>query len=131
MNPESNEQTQLLREILKWIRFAGMKEVKAALSSALDSETKKIIYHLSGGEKGSIEIAKAAGVSDFTVRKYWKSWAKFGIVESMKVGRGERYRKAFELEDFGIEVPQPKSIIEKKELIETRKPNSQEVKESD
>lgn len=131
MNPEGDEQTQLLREILKWIRFAGMKEVKVVLSSALDSETKKVIYHLSDGEKGSVEIAKASRVSDSTVRSYWKSWAKLGIVEAIKVRRGERYKKAFDLEDFGIEVPQLKSAIEKKEPIETQKPNSQEVGESD
>lgn len=130
MNPESDEQTQLLREILKWIRFAGMKEVKAVLSFALDSETKKVIYHLSDGEKGSVEIAKASGVSDATVRSHWKSWSKFGIVEAFKVGRGQRYRKAFELGDFGIEVPQLGSTTEKKEPIETQKPNLQEVEES-
>lgn len=130
MNPESDEQTQLLREILKWIRFAGMKEVKVVLSSTLNSETKKVIYHLSDGERGSREIAKASEVSDWTVRNYWKSWAKFGIVEAIKVGRGERYKKAFELDDFGIEVPQLRSTMEKKEPIETQKPNSQELEEN-
>ena len=124
MTSGSDEQTQLLREILKWIRFAGMKEVKVVLSSTLDSETKIVIYHLSDGDKGSREIAEASGVSDWTVRNYWKSWARFGIVEPIKVGRGERYKKAFELEDFGIEVPQLTSTIKKKEPIETLKPNS-------
>jgi hypothetical protein len=104
--PEDSEQIALLREIAKWLRFAGMKEVKAVLTSALDTDQKKLVYHLSDGNNGSVEIAQQSGVSDFTVRSYWKQWSKVGIVEAIKVGRGDRYKKAFDLEDFGIDVPQ-------------------------
>lgn len=95
-----------MREILKWIRFAGAKEVKGILISTLDTDQKKLMYHLSDGEKGSVEIANAANTSDRTVRRYWESWVRLGIVESMKVRGGERYKKTFNLEDFGIEVPE-------------------------
>jgi hypothetical protein len=63
---------------------------------------------LSDGDNGSVEIAKQGGVSDFTVRAYWKQWSRLGIVEAIKVGRGDRYKKSFDLEDFGIDIPQPK-----------------------
>lgn len=113
-----------LKELVKWSRVTGMKEVKNVLVLALDSDPKKIIYHLSDGEKGSAEIAIAAGVSDWTVRNYWKSWNKMGIVEPLQAGSGQRYKKSFEIEDFGIEVPKiataktPPKATEPKEVSE-------------
>jgi len=104
---QSSEQTEILKEILKWIKFTGAKEVKNVLVAALDTEQKRLIYHLSDGNRASIEIAKLTGISDTTVRRHWASWARQGIVESLRVRGGERYKKSFELEDFGIEVPQP------------------------
>jgi len=101
----ADEQIRLLREILKWIRFAGAKEVGDVLVRALDSKQKRLVYHLSDGERGAVQIGEAANISDRTVRRYWESWARLGIVDSMKVRGGERYMKSFELEDFGIEVP--------------------------
>ncbi len=105
---------ELLSEILKWIRFAGAKEVKAILTSALDTDEKLLAYHLSDGKNGSVAIASQSGVSDFTVRTYWKQWSKIGIVEAMKVGPGDRYKKSFDLEDFGIRIPQVKQAPERK-----------------
>lgn len=72
---------------------------------ALNTEQKRLVYHLGDGNRGSVEVAKAASISDSTVRRYWDSWARQGIVDSMKVRGGVRYKKSFELEDFGIEVP--------------------------
>jgi len=112
---QTSEQTELLREILKWIKFAGAKEVKSVLLATLDTEQKRLVYHLSDGDHGSLEIAKAAGTSDTTVRRHWASWARQGIVGPLKVRGGERYKKSFELEDFGIEVPQPKTVLEPNE----------------
>lgn len=119
---------ELLSEILKWIRFAGTKEVKGVLTSALDTEQKKLVYHLSNGDNGSVGIANQSGVSDFTVRTYWKQWSKLGIVEAIKIRRGDRYKKSFDLEDFGIGVPQPKQAPAPKAgghgtLSEEEKPN--------
>ena len=119
MEQQSNEQTEILKEILKWIRFTGAKEVKSVLVSTLDTEQKRLIYHLSDGNRTSMDIAKAAGTSDTTIRRYWASWARQGIVESLKVRGGERYKKSFELEDFGIEVPQPKAATKPAEVKPT------------
>lgn len=109
---QSNEQIEVLREILKWIKFTGAKEVKNVLVATLDTEQKCLIYHLSDGNRGSVEIAKIANTSDTTVRRYWLSWARQGIVESFRVRGGERYKKSFELEDFGIEIPEFKAVTE-------------------
>jgi len=124
---QENEQIALLREIVKWLRFTGMKEVKTVLTSALDADQKKLIYHLSDGNKGSVEIAQQSGVSDFTVRNYWRQWSKLGIVEAMKVRRGDRYKKTFDLEDFGIEIPQPKTVTQQKPAEQT---GSEEVEKN-
>lgn len=97
---------QLLEEILKWIKFSGAKGVKDALVSALNSDQKRLIYDLSDGKESSAEIGKQAGVSDWTVRSYWKAWARQGIMEAVKFGTGDRYKKSFDLEDFGLSVPQ-------------------------
>ncbi|MGB9960290.1 MAG: hypothetical protein ACPLKQ_07215 [Candidatus Bathyarchaeales archaeon] len=99
---------ELLQEILRWVKFAGAKEVRTVLGSILDTEQKRLIYHLSDGERGSVEIGKTASVSDATVRRYWESWARFGIMEPLRVRGGVRYKKCFELEDFGFAVPQIK-----------------------
>ncbi len=58
---EDSEQTRLLREILKWIKISGIKEVKSTLESQLKDDTKKLIYQLSDGTKGTQEIAKTVG----------------------------------------------------------------------
>jgi Fic family protein len=100
---------ELLQEILKWTKFAGVREVRTVLMNILDTEQKRLIYHLSNGEHGSIEISKAASVSDTTVRRYWESWVRLGIVEPLGVRGGIRYRKSFELEDFGFTIPQVKT----------------------
>jgi hypothetical protein len=131
LSDEKNEQTVLLREILKWIKFAGMKEVKEVLNSVLDTDQKKLVYQLSDGSKGMIEVGKAAGIaSTATISRYWKSWLKLGLGENVSVKGGERFRRAFDLEDFGIEVSQPKETKLEKEATEVpAKPGEEETKE--
>lgn len=106
MSEKMDELISVMREILKYTKFAGAKEVRNILTAALDTEQKRLIYHLSDGNKGSVEIAKTVKIGDSTIRRYWESWARQGIVEAIKVRGGDRYKKSFELEDFGIAVPQ-------------------------
>jgi len=110
MTEKIDEQTEILKDILKWIKFSGMKEVRNILMGILDNEQKRLIYHLSDGNNGSIDIARAANVGATTVRRYWESWSRTGIVESLSIQGGLRYKKIFELEDFGFNVPQ--SIVD-------------------
>jgi len=112
---ESEEQTELLKEILKWIKFSSIKEVRGVLMEVLDSEQKRLVYDLSDGKNGSIEIGKIAKTSDSTVRRNWESWARIGIVEPIRVQGGLRYKKLFELEDFGFVVPLVKDVSKEPE----------------
>jgi hypothetical protein len=107
MNPQENEQTQLLREILKWIKFAGMKEVKSTLISVLDTDAKRLVYQKSDGTNGTVELAKLAGFgSNRKVADMWDTWLKLSLGENIPVRGGSRFKRSFDLEDFGIEVPE-------------------------
>lgn len=91
--------------MLKWIKFTGVKEVRTVLMNVLDTEQKRLIYHLSDGKHGTIEIGKSVNISDSTIRRYWEAWARLGIMEPIAVRGGIRYKKSFEIEDFGFNVP--------------------------
>lgn len=115
---DSGKRTEeLLREILKWIKFDGMQKVKNTLIDVLQKDVEKTIYEASDG-KSSIDIAKVAGVSHQTVVNYWKKWARIGLVEAERAQGGTRYRRVFSLEDFGIEVL-------KKEPVPSQEPPAQ------
>ncbi len=118
MSTQMDELIAIMREMLKWTKFAGAKEVRNVLTTALDSEQKRLIYHLSDGNNGTLKIAEVADVSDGTVRNYWESWSRQGIVDPIKVKGGQRFKKAFDLEDFGIAVP---SLKLKKQSTEESK----------
>jgi len=106
MHSSQDESTTILKEILKWIKFSGIKEVRTVMTSTLDTEQKRLVYHLSDGKRGSIDISQITKISDSTVRRYWESWARLGLMEPIRVQGGIRYIKSFELGDFGLTVPQ-------------------------
>lgn len=119
---------ELLQEMLKWIKFAGMKEVKNTLVSALDTEQKRLVYHLSNGTHGTVETARLAGIgSTSTVFDMWQAWLRLGLGESIPVKGGSRFKRSFDLEDFGIEVPQIKEAG--KEEMQVTEPTSSEKTE--
>jgi hypothetical protein len=105
MSEDEAEQVKILREILKWTKFSGMKGVREVLDSAVNTDQKKIIYQLSDGSKPSLEIGRLAKCSDQTVRNYWKVWLKQALGDTVSVRGGDRFKRGFDLEDFGIEVP--------------------------
>lgn len=106
MNPQDNDQTELLKEILKWIRFAGIKGVKEQLEATLETDQKKSVYQLSDGNKTGADINKITGASTGAISGYWKKWVRLGLGEKIAVQGGDRFKRAFDLEDFGIEVPE-------------------------
>ncbi|MCW4004982.1 MAG: hypothetical protein NWF04_00075 [Candidatus Bathyarchaeota archaeon] len=107
MTTNESEQTKILREILKWLKFAGIKEAKAILLSSLDTEAKKLAYHLSDGTRGTVEIAKIVNIgSTRTIFDIWQVWLKQGLGESIPVKGGSRFKRSFDLEEVGIAIPQ-------------------------
>lgn len=103
---ENQRIIELLEELVKWKRFEGAQLAKKILRELLSKDTEKIVYQCSDG-KTSREIAELAGVSDFSVRNYWKKWNIEGLVVPSNKFKG-RYERVFSLEDFGIEIQIPK-----------------------
>jgi len=103
---EGDEQIiELLKELVKWTKFQAWGKVKDVLINVLKDDEKKKIYHLSNGENSSRNIANEVTTAHTTIVKYWNEWAKFNIVKPINVQRGVRYKKMFNLEDFGITIP--------------------------
>lgn len=101
---QNNEQTKILKEILKWIKVTSFNQVKDVLNSILDTDSKKLIYQLSDGKLTSTEIIKKAKASPNSVSKYWQEWEKAGIGESKSAQGGIRFIRSFDLSLFGIVV---------------------------
>lgn len=116
---------EILSEMLKWIKVTSIPKVKKLLLDVLPSDKEKIAYHYSDG-RDSREVAKVAGVHFTTVARWWKTWTRVGIAESLSAKGGERAKRIFSLEDFGIEATQLEVKTEKKELVaptESAKPS--------
>lgn len=96
----------VLKEILKWIRFSGWTNVKQILLDTLNEPEKLVAYSLTNGDNGLEYIKDRIGRSRGTVYRYWASWQKIGIVESINVKGGSRAKALFDLEEFGIEIPE-------------------------
>jgi len=95
----------ILKELLKWSKFAGMQQLRNVLNQLLKTETEMLIYELSDGTRGTREIATAVNIgSNATVAAYWKKWSKVGIVEPSLTYHG-RYQRICSLEEVGIVVP--------------------------
>lgn len=103
--PES-EQVKLLREILKWTKFAGMNQVQSVLETTLNTPEKRLAYQLSDGSKGTIEVGKLSKLGSASkVSVLWREWRRKGLGDSVSVQGGDRFKRTFDLEDFGIEFP--------------------------
>jgi len=90
-----------------------MQKIKQVLETALNTDTKKLVYELSDGIS-SPKIAKIAGADSSTVRDYWRDWGVLGIVEIHPEYK-RRYRRIFSLKEVGIEVPEVKEKTEAQE----------------
>lgn len=113
MSDQNNEQTELLREMVKWVRFSGMKQVKEVLTSTLNNEKKIIAYHYSDGKNTSTVISKMSGIAQPTISDLWKEWLSLGLGEAITASGGSRFKKSFDLKLFGITVPEIKDTSQK------------------
>ena len=104
----SDEQTELLREMVRWMRFNGMKQVKEVLTSTLNTEKKIIAYHHSDGKNTSRDSAKLSGISQSVITELWKEWLSLGLGETISTSGGGRFKRSFDLKMFGIVVPETK-----------------------
>ena len=111
----NDEQTEILREILKLTKVTSFKQVKDVLNSILDTDTKKMVYQLSDGKIGSTEVIKKGKSSAEFVSKYWNQWPKLGLGESVSAKGGKRFKRSFDLENFDLLPKQMKKQKKSKE----------------
>lgn len=110
---EPNEtELSVLKEILKWVKFSGINQVKAVLEKQLEDDADKVIYQKSDGTKGTVELGKLVGISNVSVHNRWESWAKIGLGENIPVSGGTRFKRSFDLEEFGIKIPAIKPVTQ-------------------
>lgn len=128
--PES-EELKVLKEILKWIKFSGMKNVKEVLIENLTDDTKLLIYHHSNGINSIPILKKLIGIGgNNVIPLLWNKWKNVGIIEKVSASGGERGKKIFNLEDFGILIPEVKQLETKEQnpLKESRDEQAREDK---
>ena len=103
---KEDKMIELLEELVKWTKVASIPKVKELLLGILESPEEIVGYQLSDGEKSGREVAEGANVTLTTIGRWWKKWIAAGIAEPISVQRGERAKRIFSLDDFGIEVPE-------------------------
>lgn len=102
---EKEELSNILKEILKWIKISSYGDVKTVLESALNTDIKKIIYYLSDGINNQDDIVRIGKVGAGSVSNNWNEWEKLGIGELIPVKRGTRFKRSFNPIDFGMNIP--------------------------
>lgn len=109
---------ELLEELVRWTKVTSLPHVRQLLLDLLPGDENKMAYQYSDGRK-SEELSDLVGVDSSTIRDWGKIWIRAGIAEPMRVQRGERAKRVFSLEDFGIDVPAPKAgKIKKQEVVQ-------------
>jgi len=114
----SDDQTSILKEILKWIKVLSAKEAKNTLLSVLDSDKKILAYHFSDGKHTAREIVKETGMGSQSVINLWRECTMLGLGDTVQTSGGNRFVKSFDLSYFGIQIPNSKNtrnLDEKKE----------------
>ena len=115
-----------LHEILKWMKISGIRELTSVLKGQFKDDSKKMIYQLSDGTKGTRKIAEIVGnVTHTTVFNYWKFWEKIGLGEPVAVKGGTRFKRLFDLTDFGVKVPKTKTDM--KEPYQTKNSTGSQI----
>ena len=109
------ESKDILKEMLKWLKFTGLQEAKKVIEDALSHKNEekenelRIAYELTDGSHSTTDIASMISVSHMTVSNWQNKWSKLGIVE--KEFENSSYEHLISLEDAGLkcpDIPNPK-----------------------
>lgn len=111
--PNNDPQLQLLEqiassleELVKLTRVMSYPAVQQILETALDTDQKKLVYHLLDGTKTMATIQQLTGVNTRFISAWGQEWEKLGIVELTASGIRGRRQKSFDLSMFGIPIPE-------------------------
>ena len=96
-----------LRELVAWTRVIAYPTVKQTLETVLDSDEKRLVYHLTDGQRGVKEIQRLTSVNARYISEWGQEWERIGIVGRSRVSSvGGRRQRAFDLTGFGLEIPE-------------------------
>ena len=89
------------RGIANWLQIAYGAELRRRLQAILSDKRRRLVYESSVDENSSRTVSQLAGVSDRTVREWWREWSDMELVEPASVPG--RFRKKFSLAELGVE----------------------------
>lgn len=116
---------EILEELMVWTKINGVEKVQSVLNKALDTPEKRMVYHLSDG-KTTREINAICSISIGTVSIYWNTWNRLGLMRIINVKGKDRFIKSFDLEDYGIKMPEI-PIQKKEQKVEQSQNTSSEL----
>lgn len=96
-----------LEELVTWTRISNFPIVKQILETALDTEQKRLVYHLLDGTKTIAEIQKLSGVNGRFISEWGREWERLGIVQDSEIsGRKGRRQRLFDISMCGMDIPE-------------------------
>src|SRR2546426_7392324 len=109
------ETNDLLRQILRWVRFQSLEKARQLIEEEVAQDSKRIlVFELTDGTKGRPEIFKISKVPSSTIQTWWDRWYRVGLLEPSPKRKG-MVRKVCGLEDVGLSVPNDvKAILQGK-----------------
>lgn len=89
---ESDDQiVDLLGELLRWVRFQSLGELRRVLSVTLTTENDRRAYELTDGTNNQTQIGALIGISQRAVSYKWESWLESGIVSAIPGSKNLRH----------------------------------------
>ena len=97
------ELIQIQREMLRWVKFTSVPQLKRTLETVLTSDMDKRIYEMTDGAATTRSVAAELKIGKSTVASKWTTWGQLGIVERLETGQCKRLCS---LAEVGIKLPQ-------------------------
>lgn len=103
----TNALLEEMRILKVWTKFGGFTSFKSIVDRVLTTDTDKMVYELSDGERSTRDIARESyiNLSHATVANMWQKWLEYGLVEPSKRYKG-RFKKIISLRALGISIPE-------------------------
>lgn len=88
------------RDIADLLEVAYGAQLRGILQPVLTDERKRIAYEATDGELSSRDVGRAAGVSDKTIRDWWRDWFRSGLLRRAETEG--RFVKKYDLERLSL-----------------------------
>lgn len=103
----TDEELDLLRQIVKWTRESALGAAQARVGATLDTEPKRRLYAaMAEGTANVSALEKSTGVNHNDIRRWASEWVAAGLVDS---GTGPP-KATFSFGELGLQAPEPKAI---------------------